>query len=260
MKLFFENLKKYKSYILYSTKAGLKSEVASSYLNWLWWILDPLLFMFVYSFVAIIVFGKGEPYFPIFVFIGLNIWKFFNSTVVGGVKTIRSNKGLISKVYLPKYILIIISMLQNLFKMAISFLLVFGFMPFYRVPLSWKIFNVIPLFILLFLLSFGLACWLLDIGVYVADAAKLIPVILRLLFYLSGIFYSIPKRIPENLLPLVLYGNPMAFIIDGARQSLIYDGTYNWIVLLVWYAISLVLIVTGVSRIKKHENNYVKVI
>lgn len=144
--------------------------------------------------------------------------------------------------------------------MAISFILVFGFMPFYRVPLSWRILNAIPLFLLLFLLSFGLACWLLDIGVYIADAAKLIPVILRLVFYLSGIFYSIPKRIPEELLPLVLYGNPMAFIIDGARQSLIYDGSYSWKALLIWYLISFLLIVTGVRQIKKHENNYVKVI
>ena len=52
MKKFIDNLKKYKGYMLYATKASLKSEVAGSRLNWLWWILDPFLFMLVYTFVA----------------------------------------------------------------------------------------------------------------------------------------------------------------------------------------------------------------
>ena len=72
MKKFFHNLYRYKDYAVYSAVASLKAEVNGSFLNWLWWILDPLLLMLVYSFVALIVFGKGEPFFPIFVFIGLN--------------------------------------------------------------------------------------------------------------------------------------------------------------------------------------------
>ena len=48
MKKFINNIKKYKGYMLYATKATLKSEVAGSRLNWLWWILDPFLFMLVY--------------------------------------------------------------------------------------------------------------------------------------------------------------------------------------------------------------------
>ena len=56
MKKFINNIKKYKGYMLYATKATLKSEVAGSRLNWLWWILDPFLFMLVYTFVAEIVF------------------------------------------------------------------------------------------------------------------------------------------------------------------------------------------------------------
>lgn len=93
MKKFWKDLQWYKGYITYATKANLKAEVAGSYLNWLWWILDPLLFMLVYSFVALIVFGKGEPYFPIFVFIGLNSWKFFSRSVSKSVKMIRSQIG-----------------------------------------------------------------------------------------------------------------------------------------------------------------------
>ena len=66
MKRFINDMGKYWEYAKYSAKSSLKSEIANSHLSWLWWILDPLLFMLVYSFVAIIVFGKGEQYFQAF--------------------------------------------------------------------------------------------------------------------------------------------------------------------------------------------------
>ena len=86
MNRFIKDFKRYYNYISYSTKSELKSEVANSHLSWLWWILDPLLFMLVYSFISIIVFGKSEQYFPIYVFIGLNCWQFFEKTVKQSVK------------------------------------------------------------------------------------------------------------------------------------------------------------------------------
>ena len=70
MKRFVNDIKKYYKFTIYSAKSELKSEIANSHLSWLWWILDPLLFMMVYSFISIIVFSKSEPYFPVFVFIG----------------------------------------------------------------------------------------------------------------------------------------------------------------------------------------------
>ena len=108
MRRFVEDIKKYKNYIVYSSKSQLKSEIANSHLSWLWWILDPLLFMLVYSFIALVVFGKGEKYFPIFVFIGLNCWQFFEKSVKQSVKLVNANKQIVSKVYIPKYILILI--------------------------------------------------------------------------------------------------------------------------------------------------------
>ena len=58
MKKFFQDIKKYFKYMIYSTKSNLKTEVANSYLNWLWWILDPLCFMLVYTFIVQIVFKR----------------------------------------------------------------------------------------------------------------------------------------------------------------------------------------------------------
>ena len=101
-------MKKYEKYTIYAAKSELKSEVANSHLSWLWWILDPLLFMIVYSFVAVIVFQKSEPYLPVFIFIGYNSWNFFSACLRQSVKLVAANKPIVSKVYIPKFIIIFI--------------------------------------------------------------------------------------------------------------------------------------------------------
>ena len=85
MKKFIEDIKKYYKYIIYATRSNLKTEVANSYLNWLWWILDPLCFMLVYTFIVEIVFKTKEVCFPVFVLIGLTVWNFFNMNVNSSV-------------------------------------------------------------------------------------------------------------------------------------------------------------------------------
>lgn len=107
MNQFISDMKKYQKYTIYAAKSELKSEVANSHLSWLWWILDPLLFMIVYSFVAVIVFQKSEPYLPVFIFIGYNSWNFFSACLRQSVKLVAANKPIVSKVYIPKFILIL---------------------------------------------------------------------------------------------------------------------------------------------------------
>ena len=63
------NIKKYFRYAVYSAKSELKSEVANSYLNWIWWILEPICLMLVYVFIVEVVFQTKEPKFPVFVLI-----------------------------------------------------------------------------------------------------------------------------------------------------------------------------------------------
>lgn len=246
--------------MLYSTKATLKGEVAGSRLNWLWWILDPFLFMLVYTFMALVVFGKGEPYFPVFVFIGLNMYDFFNRTVTKSVRTIKRHKGVISKVYLPKYVLVLIHMMVNAFKMCVAFILVILMIPVYRVPLTWHVIELVPVFLTLILFTFGCSCIVMNIGVFFTDLANVVSVGLRLVFYMSGIFYNIMTRIPEPYSDLLIAVNPMAGLIQCARNCVLYGQSPYYGILGVWFVISIVLCLVGVRLIAKYENSYVKVI
>ena len=216
--------------------------------------------MLVYTFVALVVFGKGEKYFPIYVFIGLSAWKFFEKTVKQSVTLVSANRGIVLKVYIPKFLLIFVKMFANGFKMMISFVLVVVMFAIYRVPLSFNIFYFIPLLLVLTLFTFGASCILLHFGVFVEDLSNVINILLKLVFYMTGIFYSITKRVPEPYNIILVKCNPVAFIIDGMRECMLYQKTPDLAVLGIWFVISLILAVIGVKIIYKYENSYVKVI
>ena len=77
---------KYWKYTLYAAKSQLKTEVANSYLNWIWWVLEPFCFMLIYAFIFGVVFEAREQYFPAFIFIGITAWDFFNRCLTQSVK------------------------------------------------------------------------------------------------------------------------------------------------------------------------------
>ncbi len=257
---FFQDIAKYRKYSIYAMKAELKSEVANSYLNWVWWILHPLGMMLVYVFVAEIVFQRSEPYFPVFVFSGQTVWTFFNRCLKQGVNIIRKKKSIITKVYVPKHVLMIQLLLVNLFKMMISFGIVAVLFMAYRVPLSWKILESIPIVISAVIFTFGISLIALHAGVYIDDLSNVLDIVLRFLFYFTGIFYSVETRVPAPFNKILLNVNPMAFFIHSLRNCVLYDTGVNWLLLLIWLGIGIICIVIGANLIYKHENDYVKVI
>ena len=261
VKRFINDTKKYLPYAIRAGKAQLKSEVAESHLSWLWWILDPLLFMLVYSFVSLVIFGKAEQYFTAFIFIGYTSYQFFQDTLKSSVRLVSANKAIVKNVYMPKIVLMYTKLYANLFSFGVAFLLAFVAMAIYRVPITWRFVLIIPLIILLIILSFGLGTILLHFGVYVEDLSNVIYVLLRLLFYMSGIFYSLDTRIKDELLRAILLKfNPMAFIINQLRQCLLYQGSFDYKTYFAWLAASIVILYIGVRTIYKNENGYVKVI
>lgn len=259
MKRFMNDIKRYFRYSLVSAESQLKSEVANSYLNWIWWVLDPLCFMLIYTFIFGYVFGSKELYFPIYIFIGLSMWDFFNRTVTQSVKIVKKNKSIVSKVYFPKFILILTKIWVNGFKMMISFGIVVIMMIFYQVPISWNLLYTIPIVITLGLFSFGCSCFLLHYGVYVEDLSNVVSIVLRFVFYLTGIFYNIEKRIPDLGAALNRF-NPLAFLMTSMRNCMIYSTTPLRKLLLFWFAVSLLLAIAGIHKIYKEENSYVKAI
>lgn len=259
IKRFFDDLTKYFRFSVVSAKAQLKSEVAGSYLNWVWWVLDPLCFMLIYTFIFGYVFQSKEQYFPVYIFIGLSMWDFFNKTVQASVRLIKANKSIVTKVYFPKYILLLTRMWVNGFKMMISFGIVVLMMIAFRVPITLNILFFIPILLTLAVFTFGCSCFLMHFGVYVNDLSNVVAIATRMMFYITGVFYSLEARIPKYGILLNRY-NPVAFLMTSMRDCLIYSANPNCVVLLIWFIVSVILSAFGIWTIYKEENSYVKAI
>lgn len=257
---FFKEMKKYWKFAIYAAKSDLRAEVANSYLNWLWWILEPLTSMLVYTLVFGIMFRSDELYFPIFVFIAITVWDYFNRCVTSSVDLIRCNQHIISKVYIPKYILLVQRMLVLAFKMLICWGLVVIMMIAYKVPVGVNLLYMIPNLIVFFTFCFACSLYFLHFGVYVSDLSNLVGIALNLMFYITGIFYNIQKLFPAPWGYLLQRANPVAHMIFCMRKSLLYNETPSRIMLSVWFIISLLLAAGGIHLVNKNENNYVKMI
>lgn len=258
-KRFIQDIKRYFVYSIVAARAELKAEVADSYLNWVWWILEPFCFMLIYTFIFGYVFNSSEQYFPVYIFIGLSMWNFFNKTVQASVKMVKKNKAIVTKVYFPKHILLLTRIWVNGFKMMVSFGIVVAMMLFFRIPISWNVLFFLPILLVLMLFTFGCSCFLMHCGVYVNDLSNIVAIVTRMLFYITGIFYNLEKRIPEFGMLLNRY-NPVAFLLSSMRRCLIYQQAPEGLWLLIWTAISLLLTILGIRKIYKEENSYVKAI
>ncbi|MCR5040907.1 MAG: ABC transporter permease [Clostridia bacterium] len=264
MRLFISNLKRYQGYLRGAPVSILKTEVASTYLNWLWWFLEPILFMLTYTFVASFIFNQKVDYFPLFVFIGLNTWNYFDRCVKRGVVMMRHYRGIVTKTYVPKYIFVLVQMTLEAIKIAISYLVLVVMMIIYKVPVSWHIIECVPLFITLFIISFAGCSIMLHFGVFISDLEKIVTVVLRLVFYMSGVFYSIAanKRLAKNhpfAQVLLLKVNPVACVMDGLRNCILYQKSPDWFWVGIWAGVGLALCALGVHLIHKYEAGYVKI-
>lgn len=263
MNRFVKDVRNHWRYALQSAKSELKSEVADSYLSWIWWVLEPFCFMLIYAFIFGVVFNGKEDYFTVFIFIGLTGWDFFNRCLTQSVKMMRNNKSIVTKVYIPKFILLVAKMFFNGYKMMISFIIVAGMLVYYRVPLTWNVIFVIPILLVLFVVTFACMTFLMHYGVFVRDLENVVHIVLRMVFYLTGIFYNIETRLtrlPGQYVTVLLKGNPMALIIGSLRKCLIYGQTPDLKWLAVWLVIGLLVSAAGIRKIYKNENSYVKVI
>ena len=149
-------------------------------------------------------------------------------------------------------------MLVNAFKMLISFGMVILMMIMYKVQITSNILFIIPIMIDLFLISFAMGSILLHYGVYVKDLPYIVDIVLRMLMYFTGTFYSLAKRIPAPYGELIEKATPVAYLIAAARNALLYGQGTSWQILILWALLSLVLLYIGVSLIYRYENSYAR--
>jgi lipopolysaccharide transport system permease protein len=224
-----EARQRYREIILYKSLAELRTEAARSFLGMLWWILEPILYMSVFYVIFGVLRQRSGTDFITFLLTGLVIWKWFSSTISQGSNAISANAGLLRQVYLPKHVFPYIAILTNFVKFIIvfCFFLVFLQLLDHTPNIYWTALPV--LFGVQIILMVALSSLLAGLTPIFPDLKKIIPNVLTLLFFLSGIFFDI-QRLPEAVQQWLRL-NPMSTIINGYRSVFLYERwpEFGWL-------------------------------
>lgn len=236
-------------------KKGIKLKYRRSYLGIIWSLLEPLLTTIVLTVVFGTLFGVKDQTFPLYVLCGRLLFSFFSSGTNGALRAIRGNSGMIKKVYVPKYLYPMSSILFNFIIFLISLIILIPLALFCHVTpkLSW-LYLVLPLFLLI-LLTFGVGMILATIDVFFRDMEYLWSVITLLIMYMSAIFYP-PEKLLSSKYAFLLKYNPLFGIIKTFRDCMLGDPL-NWKYIGYAFGFSMVSILIGTFLFYKKQDVFI---
>jgi lipopolysaccharide transport system permease protein len=225
-RLRFKELWDYRDLLLILAWRDIKVRYKQTLLGASWALLQPLLTMVVFS----LIFGsvaklpsEDIPY-PIFTYTALLPWGLFAHAMMESSSSLVNNQQLITKVYFPRLIIPIGTLLSSLIDFSISFAVLLLLLLFYQVPIHWPIITL-PIFIFLAVLTaISIGLWLSALNVEYRDVRYTIPFLTQLWMFLSPVAYS-SAIIPKNLLWFYSL-NPMTGVVEGFRWALL--GTKNF--------------------------------
>ncbi|MBF5056604.1 ABC transporter permease [Alcanivorax sp. 521-1] len=210
------------------TKArlNLKSEASRNHLHYVWWIIDPLLYMSVFYLVFGILMERGGPGFIGYLLTGLVPFQWFAKTVQQTSNSIVAGKGLMNQVKISPLFFPLVGVLQNAGKQVFAFTMLAIFLVLYGLPptIHWLAF--IPVVIIQLLVMIVASCAIAMVVPFFRDLLNLVPTGIQFLLFASGIFYSV-ERIPEQWRDLFLT-NPIANIIFQYRLIFIEQQWPDW--------------------------------
>ncbi|MDP2110572.1 MAG: ABC transporter permease [Thiobacillus sp.] len=207
-----------------------------AYLGIAWAILKPVMLMLIFTLVKSFVgIESGDIPYPILVFAALMPWTFFQESTSEGVTSVVGNTALIKKIYFPREIFPITSVLTKLVELGINFVILAGLMVWYQMMPSLYMLWVPLIIAYTILAALTIAFAGAAINVYYRDIGTALPVMLSLLMYISPVIYPL-QLVKDKLLTQQAAGewsdtlytlytlNPLAGIID-AFQSVVLRGT-----------------------------------
>ena len=250
-----KTFKKYRFLLRELVKKGIKLKYRRSYLGILWTLLEPLLTTCVLTIVFGTCFGKDDKTFPVYILTGRLLYSFFSSGTKAAMKSIRQHAGMIKKVYVPKYIYPLSSVLFNFVIFAISLIVLVGATLVFGVyPNLWVLTAILPL-IMLLLLTFGAGMILSTLSVFFRDLEYLWDVALMLIMYTCAIFYKVEKL---GTYQWVFKINPLFAIIKDFRAAVYGQNMFHepaWVIMPA--VLSVLSVLVGVLMFKKNQDKFI---
>lgn len=266
MKKYIDSFKRYRFLLGELVKKGIKLKYRRSYLGLVWTLLEPLLTMVVLTFVFGTMLGRdggkyGKDLYPVYILCGRLLYSCFSSSSKIGMRSIRSNQAMIKKVYVPKYLYPLSTVIYNfiIFLLSLIILAIVGVVR--GIPLTLHTIEAVIPIAILFVMCVAAAMILSTVCVFFRDIEYLWDVILMLLMYCSAIFYFVEK-IDSDMVRSVICMNPLYCVIENFRHVIllgesIFSSAQETYMLLYSAGFSVVALVIGIVVFKKNQDKFI---
>ncbi len=234
----------------------VKTRYKQSVLGYFWVILNPTAQMLVMSFAFSVIMrvptnAAGNVPYSIFLFVALLPWNLFSNSLSSACASLVSSSSLITKVYFPRSILVIATVLAKIVDFLFANIVLIIYMIAYRMPVNLNLLWVIPIFFIQQIFTLGLALFFAASNLIYRDIQYLLSLGLLLWMYLTPVIY------PADLVPakykIIYQLNPMAVIINAYRQTILGGGVPNYTSLFIALLLSILVLILGLSYFKSRE-------
>lgn len=248
------------------TKREVVGRYKGSILGVAWSLFNPLLMLVIYTFVFSVVFKpqwnlggeESKAQFAMILFVGLILFNLFAEVLNSAPGIILANANYVKKVVFPLEILPVINMGVALFQVLASLLVLLVAFVIFNGYLNWTILYMPLVLMPLVILILGMAWILASLGVFIRDVGQSIGVFTTIMMFMSAVFYPI-SSLPERFQPW-LKANPLAFIIEQAREVLILGHHPDWSGLGICALMAVVVVWAGYAWFQKTRKGFADVL
>lgn len=246
----------------YLIQTWVKYKIQASYIDTklgiFWIILQPIFHTLIYTFAFGTLIGqkpRGGVPFVLFFLAGTSIWQFINSNWMKAGNIIVGNLGLMSQVKVSAEAIVLVELIESLVEFTINFIIlvvvaaIMGFFP-------TMLYLYLPIiFLIIFIATLGGMFFISSLGVFIRDIPTIVSMVLRLLFFVSGVIIT-PDMLPENLQGYLSL-NPLLQMIESVRDLVIYAKAPSVLSLVYMSAFSLLSFIIGYFTFRKRQGVFV---
>jgi homopolymeric O-antigen transport system permease protein len=253
----------YRELIYFLTWRDLKVRYKQTLLGVLWAVINPFMQMVVFSIffggLAKVPTDNGLPY-PLMLYVGLLPWTLFTKALNDASRSLVGNQNMISKIYFPRLVLPLSSILGGVVDFSIASLVLIGIAIYYNLTGATNLtitsaMWTLPLFLLLTLVTaLGVALWLSAMYVQYRDVGYIVPFLSDIWKFVSPVVYS-ATLVPEKW-QLIYALNPMAGVINGFRWAILGTPTSPDSRLVISIVVALLILISGLYYFRRMERTF----
>lgn len=246
----------YRNMILKMVKRDVRGRYKGSVLGFFWNLILPLVQIFVYVMIFTVIFDTGVENYSVYLISGISIWFWFSESLSEGSGAIVSNADMVKKIFFPREVLIISTVLSKMVNFLIMLGIFFVVILLLGHGISINALLFLPIIIIIsFFFILGLCLFLSSVNVYLRDVKYLTDALLMIVLWLTPVLY-ISSNIDNSFVWFILQANPMTYFVSVFHDILYWKTEPIISTMIICLFLSIASMVVGLFVFRKLEKDF----